>query len=213
MRYIMRAKGREQRLSVADLTTDGPDVMSEQLLGRRVAVVYSDPPWNPGNEKYWRRYAAKEPPTSYDRLLDGWVKCAVMGDPDHILVEQSVNAQHRNMLRAAIERSDGWSLPFVEEWVVLYGSPKRENVLMHFGKTKLHVDPTGLSGKALTRAVFSALDLPTGSLVMDPCMGLGTTSRMAHEFGLDCVGTELNAARLERTKATLRRFGYTEEAA
>jgi hypothetical protein len=114
------------------------------------------------------------------------------------------------MLRAAIERNADWSLPFVREWVVLYGSPKRENVLMHFGKRPIDVDPTNLSGKALTRAVFSALKLPHGSLVMDPCMGLGTTSRMAHEFGCDCVGTELNPARLERTMATLRKLGYDD---
>ena len=182
------------------------------LGGRRAAVVYSDPPWNPGNEKYWRRYAGEAPPSAYDELLDGWCRCVVHAQPMHVFVEQSVNPAHKAMLLRAIERCEGWRLPFVEEWVCQYGSPKRPNALLHFGPGPLGVDPSGMSGRALVKTVLGAVVVAPGSLVVDPCMGLGTTSYVSHLLDLDCAGTELNPARLERTIGKLIAAGYVETA-
>lgn len=208
--------GMVQRLAVADLLCGGGDALVGLARGRQVAVVYSDPPWNPGNEKWWRRHAGAEPPEDYDHLLDAWCRVIATLGPEHVFVEQSTNARHRGLLIAAVERCPGWRLPLVEEWTVYYGSPgsrscARPNVLLHFGHEPLRGDPTGLRGEAMTACVFDALALPRGALVADPCMGKGMTSRQAHRCGLDAIGTELASHRLDRTIEWLEKQGYEEE--
>lgn len=209
-----------QRLAVTDLTKGGAETFAALLDGRRAEIVYSDPPWNPGNEKYWRRFAGEDVPKSYDALLDGWCRCVALARPDHVFVEQSVNSAHKAMLLRAVERCAGWTLPFLEEWVCQYGAPKRPNALLHFGTERLTTDPGGMSGVAMVRTVFEGLPSfrlrgsasETLTLVADPCMGLGTTSRVAHIMGLSCIGTELNPKRLEVTIGRLLKSGYIERA-
>ena len=222
MRTFCHPSGQEQKLVVADLTKDGAGLFTKAIGTGRSTVVYSDPPWNPGNEKYWRRFAKLEPPTAYDELLRGWCACVVAAAPQHIFVEQSVIPKHKQMLLDAIAIAPGWKLPLLEEWVCIYGSPKRPNALLHFGLERLTTDPTGMSGLEMVRTVIRGLPILSGDLrrqpgvksprpvLSDPCMGLGTTSRIAHEFGFDCVGTELNTARLDRTIGNLLKLGYVE---
>src|SRR5690606_28575755 len=140
-----------------------------------VSIVYSDPPWNPGNEKYWRRHAGASPTRGYDRLLDAWCRCAVACRAEHVFVEQSVNPAHKQLLLGAIARCHGWTLPLLEEWTVQYGSPRRPNALLHFGAARLTTDPSGMHGIGMTREVFRGLRVRPGTAVADPCMGLGTT--------------------------------------
>ena len=210
---VFRCGGREQRVAVADLTAGGDESFIAMLDGRQ-AVIYSDPPWSPGNEKWWRRHAGEKPPESYDRLLDAWCRCAVAARPEHVVVEQSVRPEHKQMLLDAIARCPGWTLPLAEEWTAMYGSPRRPNAVLHFGRERLPTDPSGLSGEPMTRTVFEGLR-QVGALacgvVADPCTGLGMTSRMAHEFGCSFVGTELATKRLERTIGWLLSHGYAGE--
>lgn len=205
---LKHPSGQWQRFEVADLTRGGDDRLLALMDGHAASVVYSDPPWNPGNEKYWRRYAGEDPPTDYRHLLDAWCKVASSVGADHIVVEQSVNPAHRGMLMDAVARCATWTLALRAEWVALYGSPRRPNMVMHFGVAESTTDPTDMYGDAMVRTVLRGLSVRPGGIIVDPCMGLGTTSRMAHEFGCHCVGTELNAARLERTVAWLRKKGY-----
>ena len=202
-----------QDLAVADLLDGGGDVLAELVRGRDVAMVYSDPPWNPGNEKWWRRHAGAEPPDSYDHLLDAWCACVAACRPAHVFSEQSVNEKHRKMFTDAVDRCDGWTLPLLEEWTVYYGSGGsrsciRPNKLLHFGTQQLATDPTDLRGIKMTECVFDGLGLPARSLVVDPCMGKGMTSRVSHSHGLCCVGTELNPKRLAKTQEWLLKHGY-----
>lgn len=197
--------GQVQRLACADLCTDGVEVY-RSLGSSSVTVVYSDPPWNPGNEKWWRRHAGLEPPDRYDRFLNAWCDCASSCNTTDIFCEQSVNDKHRGMLLDAIQRCSTWTLPLVEEWTILYGNPRRPNKLLHFGKTKLGVDPSGMHGDSIVSCIFQAL--PKHTVVADPCMGLGTTSRQAHKYGFNCIGTELNQKRLQRTIDWLIQHNY-----
>lgn len=213
-RITLRRGPRTARFAVADLTTEEGVATFRGLVSEAlqpVSLVYSDPPWSPGNEKWWRRHAKLAPPEDYTRLLSGWSRAVQACDAEHVFVEQSINAEHRRMFTRVAERTPGWALPLLESWEVLYGSPKRPNVLLHYGRTPLNADPSGLSGEPMTRLVFDALALPAGSLVADPCMGLGMTARMAVEHDLDVLGTELNPTRLGRTVAWLQRQGYVEE--
>lgn len=208
---ILRRGAMTQRLAAADLTLGGVEAFRALMGHHRARVVYSDPPWSPGNEKWWRRHAGVEPPGAYDALLDAWCLCAHASGAGDVFVEQSVKQEHCQLLLAAVARCHRWTLPLLETWTVEYGSPKRPNALLHFGTRKISTDPTGMSGEAMTRRVFEGLTIDPGSLVCDPCTGLGTSSRVAHAFGCDFVGTELNPKRLNRTVAWLYRAGYMDD--
>lgn len=208
MKWNLRLGDVSQRLAVADLTKGGDAVLAEMVPESGDVVVYSDPPWNPGNEKYWRRHAGLEPPRAYQGLLTGWCRAVVACRPRHVFVEQSINKAHQRLLLDVVAETERWELPLLEQWVVQYGSPKRPNALLHFGSEKLQNDPSGLSGEKMTRVVFKGFAEP-GVTVCDPCMGLGMTSRVAHRFGINCIGTELNEARLRRTVDRLRARGYS----
>lgn len=209
---LIHPSGLTQRLAVADLLDGGASTF-RSLIPAAGAVVYSDPPWNPGNEKWWRRHAGAAPPESYDRMLDAWCRAISACNPPHVFCEQSANDRHCEMLLEAVRRCPRWILPLKEEWTVYYGSPGsrscvRPNRLLHFGKERLRGDPTGLRGEAMTKHVFDALALPAGTTVADPCMGKGMTSRQCHLHGLHAIGTELNPARLAKAMDWLTRRGY-----
>lgn len=194
-----------------DLCIDGTTVFQEILrVDSSKHIVYSDPPWNPGNEKWWRRHAKLDPPIAYDRFLDAWCECVALCNATHIFCEQSINQKHRQLMLAATERCKKWQLPLIEEWTVFYGNPRRPNTLMHFGNDPLKEDPSGLNGETMVAKVFGALPLTPGDTIVDPCIGLGTTSRQAHKHGFNCIGSELNPKRLERTIAWLTKHGYCE---
>lgn len=214
IRSFRHPSGPIQLLAVADLLDDAPELLA-RMSPTPVSVVYSDPPWNPGNEKWWRRHAGAAPPVSYDHLLDAWCGVAAALRPEHVFCEQSINDHHRAMFVDAVERCDVWRLPLLEEWTVYYGSPggrscQRPNRLLHYGHRTITTDPTGMAGVAMTRRVFEGIPLPAGITVADPCMGKGMTSRLAHERGWNVIGTELNPKRLDYAISWLVRQGYVE---
>jgi hypothetical protein len=209
IRTFKHARGMLQKLAVADLINGGADVLVG-MASAPVALVYSDPPWSPGNEKWWRRYAGEDPPDDYNDLLDAWCRAVVALAPRDVFCEQSANDAHRGLFLAAVARRDAWRLPLLELWSVRYGSSKLPNVLLHFGHTPITTDPSGMSGVKMTRTVLRGLAYQAGETVADPCMGLGMTSRLAHERGWNVIGTELNPKRLDRTIGWLLSHGYTE---
>lgn len=208
----MERAGQSIALAQADLTLGGAQLFAEIARTRSTAVVYSDPPWNPGNEKYWRRMAGVDVPRDYTDLLTAWVRCVVAAEPEHVFVEQSVIDSHRGMLMAAISREPRWRWPLLATWTVQYGSPKRPNALMHFGPSPISTDPSGMFGVNMTRTVFRGLPFQSRAWVADPCMGLGTTARVAAEFGFSVYGTELNPKRLGVTVERLRKAGFVTSA-
>lgn len=204
-----------QRLAVVDLDSDDGVARAIGLLPDQVSVNYSDPPWNPGNATYWRTHADQDPCTSYARFLDRVVAiasaCQERG-ASNVLIEQSIIERDLALFKAAVERSPSWLLPFEQIYRIQYSRPLRPNALMHWGEAKLRTDPTDMDGEPMTTRVFAGLGLHPGEWVVDQCMGKGTTSRVAHAFGLNCVGTELNHKRLAKTVEWLARRGYSIEA-
>ena len=204
---------QSQRLLCGDLTDPATLRWYEATLPDRVRLVYSDPPWNPGNATFWRTHAGLGPCASYDAFLRAWcgvvALCIARGCAD-VLVEQSANVRHADMLRAAIAATPGWTLPERAVYPVRYrgGAKMLPNALLHFGGTPLARDPSGLHGEAMTRIAFEGLAVRPGDAVVDPCMGKGTTSRVAHKLGADVVGSELNPRRLAITTGWLERRGY-----
>ena len=204
-------EGLTQALACADLNSpQGLDTFRATLAGRRAWLVYSDPPWDPGNEKYWRRHARLTPPAAgFDRLMDAWVACCLAADPEHVLVEMSIHADRNRWFFEAVARAGAaWRWPEQRRYEVRYSSQKLPNLLVHYGPRPLTTDPSGLHGQPMSHTAFAGLGLPRGSLVVDPCTGLGMTSRLAHIFGCHYAGTELNPTRLARTAAWVEKKGY-----
>lgn len=204
-----------QTLIRVDLEDPSTLDLYRRYLPEQVHAVYSDPPWNPGNATYWRTHAKDGRIASYDRFLDGWCAVAALCQERgarNVLVEQSANVAHQDLLRAAIQRCPGWRLLFERRvYTVQYGSGARllPNALLHFGVSALDTDPTGMHGEPMTlRAVRGLSYLPVGGVIVDPCTGKGMTSRTAHAFGLHFVGSELNPERLGVTLKWLRGQGY-----
>jgi hypothetical protein len=186
------------------------------IVPDKVRLVYSDPPWNPGNATYWRTHAGVGPCASYDSFLDRWTsvvsKCILQGATD-VFTEQSINDKHRDMFISAVQRQESWKLPLVEQWTVFYGSPgsasvRRPNSLLHFGSSLLRTDPQNMAGEPMTLRVCAGISAPPGSWIVDPCIGKGMTSRMAVYFSWNCIGIEINAKRLSVTIEWLKRQGY-----
>jgi len=172
------------------------------LMGEELAdVVYSDPPWGPGNQKYWHtmRERGASPRTSWPDFLAAF--CAVVVKHRRadapVFVEMGLRWE-QDLLDAMAAAG----LPHVRTQRVLYGSPKRPNLLMLFG-ADVNVDVAGMSGEPMTYKVLGACVRP-GSVVLDPCCGLGMTARCAHTLGGFFRGNEMNPARLAQTEAWLR---------
>lgn len=201
-------RGLTQVLVCADLLTEADRIRLE--LPARVDAVYSDPPWTPGNEKYWRRHAGVGDGRGYAAFLAAWhavTAMCVQRGAEHVLVEQSENAGHR---QAFLDARAGWNLPQSKEWIVAYGRPSRPNRLLHFSWRALTADPSGMSGQEMTLRACVGLHLPPGATIVDPCMGRGMTSRIAHILGWQFFGVELNPRRLAVASTWLRRQGYED---
>jgi hypothetical protein len=166
-----------------------------------IDMIYSDPPWNAGNCRYWRTIAHRHTGEieTHDvnfnwfwDILRGHIKQI---QPRVCWIEMSVQ-EHTNV----IEYLEGYAPPYAGKWTVCYGSPKRPNILLRFSSEK-HIsnDPTGLSGESVTEWAFNQSDSLQSQNVLDFCIGLGMTSRFAYKFDKTCYGMELNPTRLEKT--------------
>ncbi|WP_330633686.1 hypothetical protein [Halocatena halophila] len=219
--YVCEGNQTTQTMAVADLERPAQAEQVRQLLPDVVEIVYSDPPWDPGNRKYWRTHADAEHDGDYDRFLDAW--CGIIGEcieergTRFVCSEQSNDDDNRQLMLDAVERTSTWTLPLKGEYTVYYGSPgsrsrQRPNKLLYFGEEELATDPSGLDGEPMTIRACAGLDVEPGSTVFDPCMGKGMTSRMALYYQWDCFGTEINPKRLGKTLTWLERkdFEVTE---
>lgn len=191
------------RLMVGDLTQGA---VAELMGDEKADVVYTDPPWGPGNQQYWHtmRERGSSPRTSWPEFLNHLVRTVVshskaeapifveMGmrwvdELDHAMASMGVRSQRR--------------------WLTTYG-PKSKALpvwLNLYGTSDVQVEmPDPPHGEPVTRAVLEAVMKP-GMVVLDPCTGLGMTARCTHKLGGAFRGTEMNAARLDRTIEWLRR--------
>ena len=204
-------KGLKQILAVGDLCGEGGVWLMEQLASLpRMRLVYSDPPWNPGNAKYWRTHAGDTTRVAYSELLLAWCKVVVASGATDVFCEQSHIDKHRQMLFDAVAETPEFP-PLLEQWIVYYGSLGciRPNSLLHFGEWPISSNPANRCNAAMTREVFLGFPNLAQGWVLDPCIGKGMTSRMAHQFGMNCLGLELNPKRLAHTLQWLERKGYT----
>lgn len=170
----------------------------------RADVIYSDPPWGPGNQQYWHtmRERGSVPRTAWPGFLTAFcAACAAHRATDApVFVEMGL--RWVDELDAAMVVV---GLTPQRRWAITYGSKRHPNVLSLFGPRDLLIllpDPP--HGEPVTKAILAAVVSP-GMVVLDPCTGLGMTARATHRLGASFRGSEMNAARLAKTEAWLRR--------
>lgn len=190
------------RLLCGDITTG---CVAAVMGGELADLIYSDPPWGPGNQQFWHtmRERGSVPRTSWPDFLTAFARvCLAFRKPDApVFVEMGL--RWTSDLRDAMSRV---GLRFVWERRILYGPKKRPlpNALLLFGADVDVQLPDPPHGEPVTRAILEATVRP-GMLVLDPCTGLGMTARWTHRLGGRFCGTEMNAVRLARTAAWLRK--------
>lgn len=170
------------------------------LQGRRADIVYTDPPWGPGNLQYWRTYNGEHGRPSWPAFLGRL--CEVLHTntalDGHVFVEMGLRwADNLSDEMARVGR------PERARWACVYsaGGAKRPNVLWYSGPGTT-TDPSGLSGVAMTRRALEGVVAPS-ALVFDPCCGKGMTARCAVRLGMRFAGVELNPARAAATQRWL----------
>lgn len=186
------------RLACGDITTG---VVSGLMASARADVVYSDPPWGPGNQRYWHTHNGSAPRTDWAAFLAAFCSvCATYRKPDApVFVEMGLRWVEE--LDAAMKHA---GLPRQRRWDITYGRPARPNALLLYGDRDMPVDlGPNTHGEPITRTILTAVVRP-GAIVLDPCCGKGMTARHAHNNGAAFRGSELNAKRLEETASWLR---------
>jgi len=180
--------------------------VAEVMRGELADVVYSDPPWGPGNQQYWHtmRERGSRPRTSWHDFLTAFCDAvAAHRKPTApVFVEMGLRwADELDRAMAAV------GLRHTRRWVPTYG-PKSKPLpvtLTLYGPLDVFVEmPIPMHGPPVTQAVLETVVRP-GMIVLDPCTGLGMTCRWTHRLGAAFRGSEMNAARLERTVAWVRR--------
>lgn len=171
------------------------------LGGELADIVYSDPPWGPGNLMYWRTHNGETERPDWRRFLDTF--CGVVASSikpgAHVFVEMGlrwVDDLAETMASLEIHES--------KRWTCFYGNPKLPNVLWYSGPGTT-TDPSGMAGVAMTRTALEGVASP-GALVFDPCCGKGMTARCALRLGMRFAGVELNPKRAAVTQKWLDDF-------
>lgn len=192
------------RLVCGDITE--PTMLATLMGDERADVIYSDPPWGPGNQQYWhtmnRRGSA--PRTSWGDFLAAFCRaCATYRTPTApVFIEMGLRwVEDLDVAMAGV------GLPHVRRWTITYGPKSKPlpNTLTLYGPQDVPIDlPDPPHGEPVTRAVLGAAVRPD-AVVLDPCTGLGMTARITHALGGRFRGSEMNPARLARTAMWLQK--------
>jgi hypothetical protein len=166
-------------------------------------ALYSDPPWGPGNLRYWRTMNKQNVMVNWPAFLVSfsticaqvqgpcWVEMGVRweGELQQALEQQGISVRHR--------------------WDVLYrgGSKLLPNVLLLALRKGDELsftpgDPGDRRGAALPLWALSH-HLTVDQTVIDPCCGKGYTAAAAKKIGATFHGSELNPDRLAVTRGRL----------
>lgn len=183
------------------------------LMGSDKAdLIYTDPPWGEGTMKWWQKLNEKDTgkapvDITYDSYMNDMFKILAEYGAGNICIEYGVK-----WADDLIKRAESYGLVYGTTIELVYrsGSKMAPCHLHLFGNGKAPVYPSALLqdahhqyGYKLLQQVFRHLAVP-GGIVLDPTCGLGYTAKAAVEFGMKFRGNEMNAKRLEKTKARLK---------
>jgi hypothetical protein len=188
--------------------------IDDLMAGTKAYLAYSDPPWGQGNLNYWqtinnKHTGAPRQEIDLDAFLDTIFDTLQRHVEGVVLVEYGQRWRDPLLARAA-----RYGLAHSGEVELLYksGSKLLPCDLHVFGTGGQAVPlPEGFLetvrhtfGYDTLRKAFTPFAKP-GAVVLDPCCGMGYTAQAALDTGMVFRGNELNAKRLEKTIARLRK--------
>lgn len=173
--------------------------------------MFSDPPWGDGNVGYWATKASKDtgrevPRISYEALISRVFDLADRYVTGYVFLETGPR-----WANDVADRMGRLGLLSVESAMLRYrsGSKWLENVIVAGakpGNAPAHLAALdavrGQHGAMVARECVRRTAAP-GSVVFDPCCGMGYTARAALDNGCEFRGNELNEVRLAKTIARL----------
>lgn len=170
----------------------------ERLMADRVAsLAYTDPPWGPGNLKYWRTANGEAIAPDWPlflRLLAFQLATYCDGP---IFVE--MGTRWVSDLEAAMARV---GRPIAAMATATYGRPARPHAICLFGGDPAWLDGLPSECWAATREIARRAARP-GEILLDPCLGLGKSAGVFADAGMAVYGMELNPGRLMRAARRL----------
>ena len=185
---------------------DGPRLIAFGVpLMKDIKTFYSDPPWNLGLAKAFRTKAGlSSDETEFVELMARVLELAasVRGD---VWIEMG----HQHAKHVA-EWMKIYNIPWFCNFDITYADNKPcALVYGTFSQVQPFVIPAHLRGEKIVEWALSRGTLP-GDVVLDPCLGLGMTTRVAHKLNLHVLGMELHPERLARSIDDLARLGKYE---
>lgn len=178
---------------------------AELLDNEKAYILYTDPPWNDGNIKYWYTINKKQTginhyiPVTYIQLLNKIKEIIDKHVDGFIFIEGS---KYTKDIMENIFNTTVRNLKFHN---VLYksGSKYLNNIIMTgttSSKYKLNIDLNNIKcdGLPLPKKCITHV-AEKGKIVLDPFCGLGNTARATLINDMTFIGTEINSLRLERT--------------
>jgi len=182
------------RITLHDIMTNDLD---DLMQGEKVDVIYSDPPWGEGNLKFWRTYNGQK---GHNVDWEKFVRRIKFLCDKHVKPGGSVfietGMRFDKDIMAIFGQPQG-------RYIIKYkgGGKVLDNVLLGYGPQP-KIDPTGKTGIQVALSVLSSLPTPPKS-VLDCCVGLGTTAKVAKKLGMTCYANELNPKRAAKTMKIL----------
>lgn len=160
-------------------------------LTRGADVAYVDPPWNQALASNFRRMAGLVGKPDFAAVLRRCFEAvALVGQGEAWLEMGDQNQQYVEGWgrQVGFEQFESFVAPYAghTSWIT--------RMRRQPGEPLDGVDLSKASGLALP--VWALARYPAGTVVFDPCLGLGATLQACCRTGNVCVGMELNAARL-----------------
>ena len=180
------------RITIHDIMSNDLD---DLMQGEKADLLYVDPPWGSASLSFWRTHnKQKGHAINWEAFL------------------QRIRFIYERHVTGGLCIETG--LKFESGIVSVFGHPQgrydvvyksggvlRPSLILIYGALP-QKDPTGLNGYDLPYTVISALPHRPRS-VLDPCVGLGTTAKVAKALGMTCYANELNPDRAAKTMRIL----------
>ena len=188
------------------------DGIDDLMGGQKADFIYSDPPWGQGNLRYWQTMnnkmtGAEKRDVIYDDFISHYFQLIAKHAKDKCVIEYG--CQWNNDV---VEMATANGFTHHGSTVCYYraGSQMRPCDL-HFlskGSPIILTEEfkrvcTEKQDLDLVEYIFNYLGVPNEGICLDPMCGMGFTAQAAINRGMRFYGNELNAKRLEKTKARL----------
>jgi hypothetical protein len=170
------------------------------LQGNLADIVYSDPPWGPGNLKYWRTMNGQKTKVDWENFIE--LFCFIVKKNTKKDAEIFVEMGSR-WIDQLSDTMSNFGIIETQRFRCYYkcGSKRYPNYLWHSGtEIDLRYREGGLR---MTKEVIGIISKP-GLIVFDPCCGNGMTAKCALHFDMYFAGVELNPKRAAKTKQIIR---------